>query len=104
MRKLSQETKERIDSDLFYRQCCLCRSLNPQMHHNLIYAGKQVDDAECILPLCENCHDKARNSEVREKLDWIMFLRMRTVTFNKYSKGDLLKRYAYISKKFNDKI
>jgi hypothetical protein len=72
------------------------------MHHNLIYAGRQVDDAECILPLCETHHEMARNSKFKEHLDLIMFKRMKTSQFNKYSRGGLLQRYLYLSTKFND--
>jgi hypothetical protein len=104
MRKLSQETKDRIDTDPFYKKCCVCGSIYVQQHHNLIYAGRQVDDAECILPLCEKHHEMARNSEFKEILDRIMFARMKTSQFNKYGKGGLLQRYLYLSTKYNDKI
>lgn len=101
MRKLSQETKDRINTDPFYKKCCVCGSPYVQQHHNLIYAGRQVDDAECILPLCEKHHEMTRNSEFKEGLDRIMFSRMKTSQFNKYGKGGLLQRYHYLSTKYN---
>jgi len=104
MRKLSSETKERIDIDPFYNQCCICRSINIQIHHNLIYAGRQVDDAECLLPLCENCHSKARNVDFKEKLDLIMYKRMTLDQFAIYSRSNLLQRYDYLKKKYHGKI
>jgi hypothetical protein len=104
MRKLSQETKDRIDTDPFYRQCCICRDRNVQLHHNLIYGGKQVDEPETILPLCIKCHDMARNSLFKETLDRIMFSRMKTSQFNKYGKGGLLQRYHYLTTKYNEQV
>jgi hypothetical protein len=102
MRKLSQETKDKIDSDPFYKKCCICSSPFIQIHHNLIFAGRQVDDAECLLPLCEKHHEMARNSEFKERLDIIMFKRMKTSQFNKYGKGGLSQRYLYLSSKYNE--
>lgn len=103
MRKLSQETKDRIDTDPFYRKCCVCGNPNIQVHHNLQFAGRQCDDLETLLPLCIPHHDMARNSEFKERLDLIMFKRMKTSQFNKYSKGGLLQRYHYLSTKYNGK-
>ena len=102
MRKLSTITKKRIDEDNYYRQCCICGSKLVQMHHNLIFAGRQADDPETILPLCEYDHDQARNSDFKEKLDWIMYNRMTPEQLVKYNKsGDLMRRFNYLKTKFD---
>lgn len=78
MRRLSDETRKRIDTDLFYRRCCLYDKTcsGPlQQHHNLIYAGRQVDDFWAILPLCQSHHEVADRKDVKKKLNAIMLSR-----------------------------
>jgi hypothetical protein len=101
MRKIPESLREELSSKKYYKKCCLCGSSPVQYHHNLIFASRQVNEKECILPVCERCHNLARNTEVREKLDLIMLTRMSPEQMTKYSKGvNLFQRYQYLTTKY----
>jgi hypothetical protein len=101
MRPIPEQLKEEIQNDKYYKKCCLCPVRQVQWHHNLIFAGRQVNEKECILPICEVCHNKARNTEIREQLDLIMLTRMSPEQMQKYSKAvDLFQRYNYLCQKY----
>lgn len=73
------DIKQQIDKDQFYRSCCSCGVKNKKidMHHNLIFAGKQVNKLWAILPLCVACHKQADNKDMKSKLNQIMRERSR---------------------------
>lgn len=80
MRKIPSELREDMANDPFYTKCALQGILGTctgriEWHHNLINAGRQVNEKWCILPLCHSHHEMARNKYVKEKLDWIMLNR-----------------------------
>jgi hypothetical protein len=86
MRRLTDEARKKIQSDAFYRKCCLCGRGKPiQIHHHLIFAGRQCDEWWSLLPLCPPCHGQADRKEVRAKLDVIMLARAGD-EINKFSK------------------
>ena len=85
-------------ADNFYKKCCLCSAKNVQFHENLIFAGQQVKEKFCILPLCKTHHDQANNRLVRERLDWIMCSRATEEDLLKYSKiENLLAKKKYLN-------
>lgn len=68
-----------LNEDPFYKKCCLwflggCGG-RIERHHNLIYAGRQVQAKFCILPACHDHHDMARKTEIKERFDWVMLNR-----------------------------
>jgi hypothetical protein len=56
-----------------------------ELHHNLIFAGRQVNAKFCILPLCKRCHDNI--TLFKEKCDWIMLNRATPEEIILYSKA-----------------
>lgn len=82
MRPISPKLRKQIDQDPFYRSCCLksYRCEGPiQIHHNLIYSGRQQNYKFCLLPLCEAHHKIEKNPGVRDDLDRIMLSRTNLV-------------------------
>jgi hypothetical protein len=85
MNHIPKVINDDMNTDPFYRKCCLarfggCGGINIygrtiERHHNLIYAGKQVQKKCFILPSCPNHHSLARNKDVQEKFDWVMLNR-----------------------------
>lgn len=77
--------------DLFYRRCCITGAMNVKIewHHNLIFAGRQVNEKWCILPLAEDVH--ADIVKHKEKCDWIMLNRATDEELARYSKAENLK-------------
>jgi len=101
MRPISPRVRKIIDSDPFYKKCAISgRTDNLEMHHNLIFAGRQVDEAWAIIPLTKKIHDREKEKDIGAKLDWIMLNRATDEQLKKYSKfenliakRERLKRY-----------
>ena len=77
-------------ADPYYAKCAVtgkrkerCRI---EWHHNLIYAGRQVNERFAIIPLAQEIHDQAREKKVRDLLDWIMLSRATPEELARYSK------------------
>jgi hypothetical protein len=81
-----------MESDPFYRRCCitgaLARNTKVEWHHNLIFAGRQVNEKWCILPLAKEIHDNIQ--KYKERCDWIMLNRATEEDLRRYSKAENL--------------
>lgn len=87
MRKIPEELRNELAGKKYYKNCALCFKEGVQWHHNLIYGGKQVNAEFCIIPLCPNCHEKANEKSIKEKLNWIMLNRATDEEIELYSKA-----------------
>ena len=90
MRKIPDEVLEEIMKDWFYKKCCVADekcSGRIEWHHNLIYAGKQVNEKWCILPICHYHHEHEKDKELGGILDYIMLCRATNEELEKYSKA-----------------
>lgn len=77
MRPIPEKLKDEMASDPFYSRCCLlwiggCSYGKIEWHHNEIYAGRQTNEKEAILPLCVAHHKLADRKDIRELLNIIM--------------------------------
>lgn len=101
MRPIPPKTKEELANDPYMKKCCLCGSSSGKIdwHHNLIFKSRQSDIKETILPLCQDCHDKARTKVVKDKLDLIMLNRMTDEQITSISKAI---NYHHRKKYLND--
>ena len=98
--------KEDLNKDPFYKKCCLTGRTDGKIcfHHNLIFAGKQVQEKFAILPVIEDIHKYHRGltSEVKEKLNWIMLNRATDTQLKMYSKAtDYIAMRDRLNKKYN---
>lgn len=85
MNKIPKELNDDMNTDPFYRKCCLrgfggCGGVNIygrsiERHHALIFGGKQVQKKFCILPACPDHHSIANKKEVKELFDWVLLNR-----------------------------
>jgi len=86
-----------ILEDKFYKKCCLTGKIYGKidLHHNLIFAGKQVQEKFAILPLHNSIHQyhNGLTSEVKEKLNRIMVSRMTEAQLDYYSKAVNYRQY-----------
>lgn len=72
-----------------------------EWHHNLIFAGRQVNEVFAILPICRWVHDQARNREFRDRLDWIMLNRASDEELTYFSKAsDLIRKREVLNQKY----
>lgn len=94
MRKISTPVKARILADRFYEKCARhgpeCEG-RITWEHTLIYAGKQIDEAWAIIPLCEYHHAVNRYQDCgdlqKEVNVWIALNRATDEELEKYSKA-----------------
>lgn len=106
MRRIPTKLREEMHLDHFYHRCCYHkptahgRGEKVEWHHNLIFAGRQVNEKFCIIPLCPEIHSKANDRGVREILDWIMLNRASDEELRRYSKAvDLIRKKEELNKK-----
>lgn len=94
MRPIPQTLRADMESDPFYSRCCITgqhkTSVKIDWHHNFIYAGRQLNEKWCILPLAKEVHNNI--VRYKEKCDWIMLNRGTDEQLEHYSKARDLKR------------
>jgi len=82
---------QEILADKYYKKCCLTGTTlgKIDLHHNLIFGGRQVQEKFAILPVHNDIHQyhQGITKEVKEKLNWVMVNRMSEYELNYYSKA-----------------
>jgi len=77
VKPIPAKMRAELAADTFMKTCCLlstdCKG-KIQWHHNLIYAGKRVNEYGAILPVCKWHHEK--ESKFKKQLNRIMEFRM----------------------------
>lgn len=96
MRKISKKLRDEIEADPYYKNCCLTGMpgtvIKIEWHHNLMFAGRQVNEKFAILPVDKDVHDRLKgDSNLRDRLDWIMLNRATDEELKRYSKAEDLK-------------
>lgn len=92
--------------DPFYRTCCITGAPPTfgdriEWHHNLIHAGRQVQQEFAILPVKHSIHALATNPIVKDRMDWVMLGRASEQEIWEYSKVvDLARRRAFLNELF----
>ncbi len=78
-------------NDPYYKKCAVTGTTSEKIdwHHNLIFAGRQVNERWCIIPLAKSVHDKIER--YKDKVDWIMLNRATDEELERYSKVINLK-------------
>jgi hypothetical protein len=87
MRKIPEKLKAEMEADKYYTKCAVGGSCSGKIewHHNLIYAGRQVNEKFCIIPLCKHHHDKI--DYFKDEVDRIMLNRATEDELTMYSKA-----------------
>lgn len=106
MNNMPKALRKELAADPYYAVCCITgepgKRGNPiEWHHNLIYAGRQVQEKFAILPVKRTIHAKASKQEIKHKLDWVMLNRatdQQLLTISKAKDYFLYKHY--LNKKF----
>jgi len=101
MNNIPPKLKKEMAEDPYYRKCAisgrLATNTKVEWHHNLIYAGKQVQEKWCIIPLAKEIH--ANIIQYKEKVDWIMLNRATDDDLRRYSKAkDLIRERERLNK------
>lgn len=71
-------------------------------HHNLIFAGRQVNEDWAIIPLLKGVHDALPgNQEFRDRCDWIMLNRATDEQLRPYCKAiNYIRRRDILNKRY----
>lgn len=98
-----------MEKDPFYHRCCLTgRGIKTEnrfnmerieWHHNLIYAGKQVQEKWAILPIVKRLHDQMVG-ETKERCDWIMLNRATEEDLARFDRANLKAKRDALNKKY----
>lgn len=107
MRPIPNKMREEMGRDPYYQRCCITGRprgvVKVEWHHNLIFAGRQVNEKWCILPVSEAIHIRAREKEMKEKLDWVMLNRGTDEELLRYSKAEnLLEKRDKLNAKYGN--
>lgn len=101
MRRIPDKLKAEMAGDRFYKRCAVTGRSDEKIewHHNLIFAGRQVNEKFCIIPLAKTVHDSIE--KYREIVDWIMLNRASPEELKRYSRAvNLISKKAYLNKKY----
>lgn len=108
MRPIPLSLSNEMSEDPFMKVCCLSSHGEDcygkiEWHHNLIYAGRQVNARFCIVGLCKFHHDKI--AYFKEKVDWVMVNRASDDELQSYSKAiDYIALRERLNKKYGKTI
>lgn len=106
MNNLPEHLKNYMRCDPFYEQCCLTGWNHEKIdwHHHLQFAGKQVQESFCIIPLAKSLHDNIRSDQlIKDLCDWIVWNRATDEQIKKYSKcHDYRRRLNQLNKRFGE--
>jgi len=107
MTKIPQKVKNEILDNEFYTKCCMSflGSCGGRItwEHSLIYGGRQVQEMEAIIPVCEKHHGVNAYQDVtaidKEISQWIALNRMQP-KFHLYPKSDWVQKLTYLNNKY----
>ena len=89
MNKIPNKLRDEMAEDPLYQRCCVTgftkRDTKIEWHHNLIFAGRQVQEKFAILPLAKHVHDQIEL--YRDQCDLIMLVRATPEELARYSKA-----------------
>lgn len=98
MNNIPKKLRKQLAEDPEYSVCMLTGEAGKrgdpiEWHHALIFAGRQVQERFAIIPIKRSIHHSARNTVVKEFIDWIMLNRMSEAELTFYSKAvDLFRK------------
>lgn len=91
MRPIPKKLRDEMAADPWYSRCCISGvpsvKAKIEFHHAFIFAGRQVNEKWCIIPVAASIHEKVSNQIIREKIWWIILNRADLATLQKYSRS-----------------
>lgn len=93
-----------MDANPFMHRCCITGRTDEKIewHHNLIFAGRQVNEEWAILPLLEPVHDAVPGDpELKDRCDWVMLNRATDEQLRPYCRAmNYIRRREVLNAKF----
>lgn len=101
MRPIPKRLLAELLEDPYYKQCCISGGKDVEFHHNLIFAGRQVNRRFCILPLSKGIHEQI--VKYKEVCDWIMWNRSTYAERDEFGKAiNAHTRLNQLNKKYGE--
>lgn len=90
MRPIPPKLRAEMAADPYYEVCCLTGLkkapwVKIEWHHAFMYAGRQVNEKWCIVPLEKSFHARVHEPWIKEKIDRIILNRADEETLRRYS-------------------
>lgn len=93
-----------MNADPWMHRCAITGTPHGKIewHHNLIHAGRQVNEDWAIIPLYEDVHDAIEGDmELKERVDWIMLNRATDEQLAPYCKAiNYIRRRDTLNQKY----
>lgn len=77
MRPIPLKIRKQINNDPWYKFCCRCGDYRKiEIHHTIIWQGRQLNELWSLVPACNDCHRKVgQDRNVKEYFEWIALRR-----------------------------
>lgn len=102
MRPISPRVKNILNTDPFYKKCCITGRRDVTMHHVWIYRMAQIDEAWAIVPLSASIHTSHLPTEIRERCELISLIRATDEELANFPKKDWKQIKKYLLNKWRD--
>lgn len=100
MRPISKKVRKEIDTDLFYRKCCITGEWGPTMQHCWIYSQKQIGEAWAIVGLAARYNTSHPPTEIKEKCEIVSLVRATPADLAKYPRMNWEQKKKYLFGKY----
>lgn len=116
MNRMPLKLRAELEKDPWYKICCITGDRSSydsltgvferiEWHHNLMFAGKQVQEKFSILPVLSSVHKTVHLEEMKARLDWIMWNRASDEQIKRYSKSEDYMAYRdYLNEVYGEYI
>lgn len=109
MRPIPPAHRKIIDSDPYYRKCCLTGETAGKidLHHSFEYKGSQISELWAYMPIISRKHSPQGDADsvhrckvTMEKVQYLSLLRATEADLKKYPKKNWKQLFSYLSKKY----
>ncbi len=100
MRPIPKDLLRDMLSDPFYEKCCVSGKTPVQLHHHILFGGRQLNEKFAIVPLHKSIHDRVdKESGLNNYVSWIVLNRATEDEITTISK---VKNYISLRNHLND--
>ena len=102
MRRIPTGLRNRMDAKPEYHRCMLTGMAHEKIdwHHAFLYAGRQVNEEWCIIPLLHTVHANEKKPHIKERIEWIMLNRATDEELEKYDRRNLKAERDKLNNKY----
>ena len=100
MRPIPKDLLKDMLSDPFYERCCLSGKTPVQLHHHILFGGRQLNEKFAIVPLHKSMHDRVdKEMYTKDLVTWVVLNRATDQELESISK---VKDYVSLRNHLNE--